>query len=131
MQAVSGITPDLRTSYMAPNPPSLDWVLAISRELSVWEMTASYSCRQKEKNRHCPEGKTSGAVQESCCKVVCGVETMKRGYWILMMQDLEALDKAMRSNLEISSINTSKAGAALRYPLTVHISCSTQVVVLI
>lgn len=85
LQAVSGITPELRTSCMAPNPPFLDSVLAISKELSVWEMTVSYSFRQKEKSRHCPEGETSGAIQESCCKAVCGVETMKHGCWILMM----------------------------------------------
>lgn len=85
LQVVSGITPDLRASCMAPNPPFLDLVLAISKELSIWEMTASYSFRQKEGNRHCLEGETSGAVQESCCKVVCGVETMKHGCWILVM----------------------------------------------
>lgn len=85
MQVVSGKAPDLRTSCMDPKPPFLDLVLAISKELSVWEMTTSYSFRQKEKNGHSPEGKTSGAVKESCPKDVFGVETIKHGCWILIL----------------------------------------------
>lgn len=79
MQAVSGITPDLRASCMAPNPPFPVLVLAISQELSVWEQTADYSFGQKEGNRHCPEGETCGAVQESCYKDGRGVEAVQHG----------------------------------------------------
>lgn len=85
LQAVSGITPDLRASCMAANPPFLELVLAVSQGLSVWEQTVDYSFRQKEGNRHCPERKTCGAVQESCYKGASGVEAMQHGCWIITM----------------------------------------------
>jgi len=58
MPVVSGITPDLRASCIAPNPPFLELVLATSQELSAWEQPADYSFTQREGNRHCPEGET-------------------------------------------------------------------------
>lgn len=70
---------------MAPNLPFLELVLAISQELSVWEQTADYSFRQKEGNRHCPEGETCGAVQESCYIDASGVEAMQHGCWTITM----------------------------------------------